>query len=528
MANLKETGGFSINGKWATRIAYEADLDSGQVTSVELKFIIGRTQVARGQLSRAQALEVLGYKNLGVIEEGATERKEATQERVKGELRGPTLHYRQATLPGEQSQREGNTIERESLLVERERPESSGGSSESNPARRDRLLPSEAIGGVPGHVPPPAGAPPESRRTAQSHAIPHEIAQRFVRVDNQFYFPDRSLAFVDRGTSLKAESENLEVVRSLVAIAQARGWEAIRVNGTESFRRSVWREAMRQGLLVRGYTPTDVERAEAERESVKREVPQALATPANEVHRETRDRGHEINERYRKGEVAQRQSNSSRSEITVGRLLEHGPAHYQFDEQKAQSYFVRLETPYGPQLKWGVDLERAFAASRTRPQVGDEIGVELLGARQVTVRTDVLDEAGRAIGRREVAKHRNSWVVEKQEYFEQRSLRAAALRDEGRGREEIAREHPELAGALATIHLAELFASQNVSMDVDRARFVQLVRDAIAHAIEHEIPVPAPKVRETRACPQARDGRRTIANHVHHRQSGGEPVIERS
>ena len=65
-------------------------------------------------------------------------------------------------------------------------------------------------------------------------------------------------------------------------------------------------------------------------------------------------------------------------------------------------------------------------------------------------------------GQREVTKQRNSWVVEKREYFEQRSRRAQALRDEGREREEIAREHPELAGALATVRLAELFASENL------------------------------------------------------------------
>ena len=127
---------------------------------------------------------------------------------------------------------------------------------------------------------------------------------RFLRVDDQFYFPDRSLAFVDRGTSLKAASENQEVVRSLVAIAQARGWEAIRVNGTEIFRRLIWREATGQGLAVRGYSPTDVERAEVEREIGKRNFPAAAATAPNEVHRESWERGHAITETLRRHEAA--------------------------------------------------------------------------------------------------------------------------------------------------------------------------------------------------------------------------------
>ena len=94
MANLKETGGFSINGTWITRIAYEAELDSGQLSGVQLRFIIGRSQVAQAPLTRAQALEVLGDKNLAVIEQAAAERKEGTQERIMGELRGRTLHFR--------------------------------------------------------------------------------------------------------------------------------------------------------------------------------------------------------------------------------------------------------------------------------------------------------------------------------------------------------------------------------------------------------------------------------------------------
>ena len=160
------------------------------------------------------------------------------------------------------------------------------------------------------------------------------------------------------------------------------------------------------------------------------------------------------------------------------------------------SYFVKLETTLGSQVKWGIDLDRAFAASRTRPQIGDEIGVELLGARPVTVRADVLDEAGRITRQHEVTKHRNSWVVEKRDYFEQRRQRAVALRNERYGKQDLVQRHPELAGAVATIRLAELFAAQKLSTDPDRQRFINLVRGAMAQAVEHELPLPTPKLRE--------------------------------
>lgn len=63
----------------------------------------------------------------------------------------------------------------------------------------------------------------------------------------------------------------------------------------------------------------------------------------------------------------------SKDRVCDGKLVEHGPAPYQFDEQKARSYFVKLETPSGPRTQWGVDLARAFTESKTRPQIGDEI-----------------------------------------------------------------------------------------------------------------------------------------------------------
>ena len=223
MANLKETGGFSINGTWITRIAYEADLDSGRLSGVQLRFIIGRSQIAQAPLTRAQALEVLGDKNLAVIEQAAAERKEGTQECIKGELRGRTLHFRQATLPGDKPDFQDNTIERDSLSLERGQVEPAVEFVKAVPVAEERPLPSEPIETGATETSALPAASPEARRQAQPRAIPEAIINRFLRVDDKFYFPDRSLAFVDRGTSLKAASENHEVVRSLVAIAQARG-----------------------------------------------------------------------------------------------------------------------------------------------------------------------------------------------------------------------------------------------------------------------------------------------------------------
>ena len=98
-----------------------------------MRFIIGRSQVAQAPLTRAQALAVLGDKNLAVIEQAAAERTEGTQERIKGELRGRTLHFRQATFPDDKPHIQDNTIERDSLSVEKEQVEPTVESSNAVP-----------------------------------------------------------------------------------------------------------------------------------------------------------------------------------------------------------------------------------------------------------------------------------------------------------------------------------------------------------------------------------------------------------
>ena len=41
----------------------------------------------------------------------------------------------------------------------------------------------------------------------------------------------------------------------MIELAIAKGWKELKVSGSESFRRSVWLEASRRGMAVRGYEP---------------------------------------------------------------------------------------------------------------------------------------------------------------------------------------------------------------------------------------------------------------------------------
>jgi hypothetical protein len=97
---------------------------------------------------------------------------------------------------------------------------------------------------------------------ARTTAIPDSVRKRFLKVDSDYYFPDRSPAFVDRGARLATRGEHPEVVVALVEIAKERGWNSITVKGTENFRRAAWMEATRNGLQVAGYMPTELDLAQ--------------------------------------------------------------------------------------------------------------------------------------------------------------------------------------------------------------------------------------------------------------------------
>jgi len=97
---------------------------------------------------------------------------------------------------------------------------------------------------------------------ALSTAMPDSVRKRFLQVDSDYYFPDRSPAFTDRGAKLATRGDHPEVVRALVEIARERGWNSVTVKGSETFRRAAWMEAARSGLQVAGYKPTDLDLAE--------------------------------------------------------------------------------------------------------------------------------------------------------------------------------------------------------------------------------------------------------------------------
>lgn len=311
--------------------------------------------------------------------------------------------------------------------------------------------------------------------------VPEEVRDRFVQVGRKYYFEGGSRAFTDRGSRLTTPSENTEVIRSLVTIAESRGWKDITVTGTERFRRDAWMAAQRAGLAVRGYRPTHFEQAMLARSMAREGRGDSTASKAYEEARNAE---------------AVASSSRARDGMIRGRLIDHGAANFHHDPHERMSYFVRVETDRGERTVWGVDLERALRESLTSPQAGDEIGLRALRKDAVTIKAARRDADGRPTGDRELKVHRNRWVVEKQELFTARSAAAKTVRDTAVTPREAMRDHPELAGTYLYLKSAEEIAKRRIRDPEDRRRFVSTVRDALADSVARGEPLAAVRVRQ--------------------------------
>jgi len=323
--------------------------------------------------------------------------------------------------------------------------------------------------------------PAVPRSASGSDTLPESVRQRFVQVRNKYYFPDGARAFTDRGNRLTTPSENTEVVRSLIAIAKAREWDEIIVSGTERFRKDAWFAARLAGLDVRGYKPSAIEQAH-----LVRTIGRQIGLDAGETAAVSEAR----QERTGDDPKALR-----RGGLLTGRLIDHGRATYQHDARAPMSYFVKLETARGDRTIWGVDLERAFKESLTKPAAGDEVGLRTVRQDAVKVKTPARDADGNAHGERELETLRNRWIIEKRGFFEARAEAARTLRDATVDAKQAVKKHPELVGTYLQVHAAEL-AAKRLRDPEDRERFIEKVRSALADSVARGDPLPAVRLRE--------------------------------
>ncbi len=104
------------------------------------------------------------------------------------------------------------------------------------------------------------------------------------------YFDDyqrKALAIRADDTAISSKREDLNTIRAMLTMAEARGWSEVKVNGTADFRREAWIEAATRGIAAQGHKASDLDRQEADRRRAERGPDATRTTPpeGNEVRR---------------------------------------------------------------------------------------------------------------------------------------------------------------------------------------------------------------------------------------------------
>jgi hypothetical protein len=184
--------------------------------------------------------------------------------------------------------------------------------------------------------------------------------------------------------------------------------------------------------------------------------------------------------------------------MIIGRLQAHGRANYQYRADEDLSYYVKLMTSRGARTLWGKDLERAVENGQTQPKIGDLVGARRVRREAVTVTSRQRDGEGRVVRQEEHSAHRTRWELEKVQFFAQRLRLARLIRDEQADVRSSVRAHPEIKSAFISIRAAEDYATRRIADPADRARFLELVRGAMAGSIQKGEPLPSVQLRDRR------------------------------
>lgn len=289
---LPDAGIVQIDGKAATSVRYNRNVTKDGLT-YDLTYRLGNKVVGTSKgLSLADVDEAIGEKNADKIHR---------EFETKGGLKGAELSYHYGTTPEAKRTvsapaREGMTVGPEDSLnrvadrdgsvkelpegialakklgispeeldrrlqTEHDRQEAAGLTA-SNVVTRNRLH-IDDFGKQPDGEAKPEQDADKARRDSERTELRGQVEKQFLVRDGKFYFKDNNnrLAIEDRGNKLVSPEKDPRVAVSMAKLAEAKGWDSIKVKGSPEFQREVWLEASSRGVKVQGYKPTEADRA---------------------------------------------------------------------------------------------------------------------------------------------------------------------------------------------------------------------------------------------------------------------------
>lgn len=343
--------------------------------------------------------------------------------------------------------------------------------------------------------------------------VPQQVEDKYLRVGNKFYHPKNTdvVAFEDKGNKLETKSDSEQIAETMVTIARARGWDEIKVSGSETFRKEVWLEAAAHGMHVKGYTPSEQDKAELakrSRETESNRVEQGAAPfrgrengPASQQDQSTQTDP----SAKQPAATTQRTATANAAAdvagietgVIAGTLMAHGSAPYQNNKENSGSYYATVRDGKGNEsTTWGIDLQRAIAESKA--QVGDQVTLRNEGRKEVVVEVPIKDARGKVVAVEEKPTHRNAWNVELAKTFANETPSDAV------------KKHPELAGTYAAAASIDKKAEADGLSPEQRAVVMQRVRQNIVNSIERG-EIPAAQIKESQEVKLERKDERELS-----------------
>lgn len=132
---------------------------------------------------------------------------------------------------------------------------------------------------------------------APAYATEPEAIKKAYYVEEQGsqrrYYDDykkTALAIRADDTTISSKREDLTTIRAILTLAENRGWQEVKVNGSADFKREAWIEAAARGITAQGYKASDLDRQEADRRRAEQGLavrPPSQKPEGNEVRQAT-------------------------------------------------------------------------------------------------------------------------------------------------------------------------------------------------------------------------------------------------
>ena len=112
--------------------------------------------------------------------------------------------------------------------------------------------------------------PPQEAQT-DKFAERHQLYSADTRKERVYYSDYQQKSEVLRASEQKITTkfEDQKTISAVLDLAEMKGWNRIKIHGTDEFKRELWVQAHVRGVETEGYQPTNTDRQEAEKRQAK-------------------------------------------------------------------------------------------------------------------------------------------------------------------------------------------------------------------------------------------------------------------